>query len=70
MDILPIHILMCFYVTFIRLLKKFVSIQQTCCPIQMIIVDPLFFPNVIPFLKLSMKKKDVENVCGSDTSLF
>jgi len=36
----------------------------------MIIVDPLFFPNVIPFLKLSMKKKDVENVCGSDTSLF
>jgi len=38
----------------------------------MIIVDPLFFPNVIPFLKVSMKKKDVENVCGSDeiTSLF
>ena len=38
----------------------------------MIIVDPLFFPNVIPFFKSINEKKDVENVCGSDeiTSLF
>jgi len=45
----------------------------------MIIVDPLFFPNVIPFLKASIKKKDVEmsvdqillffNLFFSDTSL-